>query len=339
LLDSARISRPAEGPWSQEVNGLRARVVLKRTHVFYGTPIISPFLELQNVSDVANPMKVRWTRQAMKLRVLDAQGRKLEEAPSAHSGGIIEKLDLILPCTSTLSFDASLGGLSVAGDSVGQLESWTFDRADKDYYLHAVLEIPEGDRNNDGSIPWDGKIEIPPVLVPLRPDKFDSAKLGPVIQSLGNMMVGADGNVSEKATRALSLLDDPRVIPWYVKAMDTRDYELVLSALERLAMFNSDAALEGIKKGMQQRKGERYNDAFRQSAAEALSRSPSSNSKKLLLTLWDDPYREVRFIVAEALGKMKDGESLSLLKKMCRDSDKGVLEQALESLELRGEKP
>ena len=33
----------AESPWSQAIDGLQARVVLKWTEVFDGTPIISPF--------------------------------------------------------------------------------------------------------------------------------------------------------------------------------------------------------------------------------------------------------------------------------------------------------
>lgn len=341
-LYDAAVERPAgppvEAPWSKAVGGLQARIVLKRREVFGGTQIISPFLELRNVSNVMNPMKVAWTRQSMKFRVLDAQGHQLKEGPSAHSGPVVEKLDLLLPVNSTLSFDISMGGLGVSGDEAGQLETWVFDRDDKNYYLHAVLEIPEGKRGKDEfAVPWDGRIEMPRVLVPLKPMKLIPAKVGPLIETLGARMLTANSDVSDEAIRALSLIDDPRVIPWYLKAMDTDRYELKYAALDRLARFNSDAALDGIKKAMR-RTNEKDNDTFRHLAAESLLRSPHPGAMKLLLTMWDDPYREVRVQVVEALGKMKSDESFELLKKMSHDPDEGVRNQAIDCLESRTKK-
>jgi len=340
-LESAR-GAPAETPWSNPVNGLQARIVLKRTHVFAGTPIISPFLELRNVTNVMNPMPVHWTRESMKFRVLDAQGRELPEAPSAHSGPVIDKIDLVLPLRSTLTFDVSMGGLGISPDKAGQLETWVFKRDDKEYYLHAVVEIPESapERDRNGyARPWHGKIEMPRVLVPLKPDKLDPAKVGPLIQELGTRMLRANWDLSEEASRVLSLVDDPRVIPWYVKAVDSRDRALKYAALDRLAKFNSDAAIEGIKKAMPRKAGDKENDSLHVIAAEALSRSPHPEAKNFLLTLWNDPNHYVRWTVADTLGTMQTKESLDLLKKMLHDPDEGVRNKAKDSLESRTEKP
>jgi hypothetical protein len=52
--------RTNRATWSNAVNGLQARIALKRTSVFNGTPVISSFLELRNVSRVMNPMNVAW---------------------------------------------------------------------------------------------------------------------------------------------------------------------------------------------------------------------------------------------------------------------------------------
>jgi HEAT repeat protein len=68
-------------------------------------------------------------------------------------------------------------------------------------------------------------------------------------------------------------------------------------------------------------------------------RSPHPEAKKLLLTMWNDPYREVRVIVLEALDKMHTKESPELLKKMSHDADEGVRNQAVEYLELRTGEP
>ena len=336
----AACTAQADAPWSKPVNGLQARIFLKRTEVFQGTPIIATFLELRNVSNVMNPMRVAWTRRGMKLRVLDSKGREVTPGPVAHSGPVVDKLDLLLPLRSTLAFDVSEGGWGVFADKAGQLETWTFERDDQDYYLHAVLEVAEGRRARDGfTLPWHGKLEIPRVLVPLKPEKLDPATLGPLIEKLGRKMFSGDCDVSQEAVRALSLVDDPRVVPWYVKAMDTDQYDLKFAALDRLARFNSDAAIEGIKQGMRPQKDERDKDVIRHLAASALLRSPHPQAKKLLLTMRDDPYREVRVIVVEALGKMHDKESLDLLEKLSHDADKGVREQAAECLESRTKKP
>ena len=126
--------------------------------------------------------------------------------------------------------------------------------------------------------------------------------------------------------------------------MDDYEPESAFEALGRLASFNDDAALEGIKKGMrppagktQRREGD--NDTVRHSTACALLRSRHPEAKQLLLTMWNDPYREVRVIVVDALAKMKMPESLDLLRKMTHDSDKGVRDSASECLESRAEKP
>jgi hypothetical protein len=96
----------------------------------------------------------------------------------------------------------------VSQERAGQLEAWTFPRDVKDYYLHAVLEVPESNRGgNDFARPWYGKIEMPPVLVPLKAEKFDPAKLAPLIEELGRRMLEARGDVSYEASHALSLDD------------------------------------------------------------------------------------------------------------------------------------
>ena len=99
-----------------------------------------------------------------------------------------------------------MGGLSVGADMAGQLEDVAFERDDKDYYLHVVFEVPDSRLIGDGLVrPWHGKIEIPPVLVPLKRKKVDPAKLGPVIEKLGREMLGSchDSAEQEAATRAL----------------------------------------------------------------------------------------------------------------------------------------
>ena len=184
-------------------------------------------------------------------------------------------------------------------------------------------------------------------------DELDTpavAKPGELIQQLGKKLLATNWAVSEEAVRTLSLIDDPRVIPWYVKALDTNRYYLKYAALDRLARFPGDTALEGLKKGMKTQGADigncstpevaaRMADNIRHYAACALSRSPHPEAKKLLLGMWDDPYSGVRVTVLHALGKMNSVESLALLRKMTQDPDEGVRSEALRYLRLRTEKP
>ncbi len=346
----------AEGAtWSQTVNGLQARITLKRSAVSNGTPIISTYLELRNVSNSATPMRLAWAREKMKFRVIDADGRELPLAMGCGNWRSLGTQNLVIPNRGTLSFDISSRGLGIPGDQAGLIDlgstyNWVFKHGGKDYYLRAVLEIPKNKNDKDDRNWWHGKIEIPPVKVPLKPEPVDPAKLGDLIRQLGGKMLATNSNVSEKAVRALSLIDDERVIPWYLKAMDTNRYGLKFAALDRLSRFNSDEALRGLKKGMTTRGADIGNcttDAvaaqaaggIRHSAACALSRSPHPEARKMLLSLWNDPSRAVRMTVLHELGRMDSAKSLNLLKKMSKDPDKDVRKEALRYLKLRETHP
>ena len=330
-------ARPAKAPWSQTVNGLQARITLKRSKVINGTLIISTYLHLRNVSGCGAPMKLAWSSEKdaytcdkMTFRVVDADGRELPGGFGLYSEEVSRKPDLVIPNDGTLSFNISRRGAGIPVDQAGLIDlgpssCWEFKSKEKDYYLRAVLEIPKTKRNDEDRNWWHGRIELPPVLVPLKPEPMAPAKLGKLIQQLGNKMFSTNSAVSEKAIRALSLIDDERVIPWYLKAMDTNRRSLENAALDRLCMFNTDEAFHGLKKG--------------KASAHILSRSPHPEARKLLLSMWNDPSKWVRITVLHELGEMNSAESLKLLKKMSKDSDKDVRSEALRYLKLRKAHP
>jgi hypothetical protein len=47
-----------DGGWSSPVNGLQARLSVARGQPLNGTPLITTYLELRNVADVANVMEL-----------------------------------------------------------------------------------------------------------------------------------------------------------------------------------------------------------------------------------------------------------------------------------------
>src|SRR5215468_8842097 len=55
---SALASGEETGAWSEPVDGLRGRLIAKEGSVFHGTKMVDIYMELENVSDVGNPMQL-----------------------------------------------------------------------------------------------------------------------------------------------------------------------------------------------------------------------------------------------------------------------------------------
>lgn len=342
-------------PWSEAVNGLRARLILKRSRVTNGTPIIATYLVLQNVSDVMNPLTVSWSGQRMKFRVVDANGKELPTANLPIDGQTLAgDFDLMLPIRGQLSFDISCHGRGIPGDKAALIDldsehGWVIEPGTGPWFLKATLEIPKvKDARRGVTMPWHGSLELPPVEIPLKSEPLDEATLGKRIAELGPLLTHDDYRIAEKAEADLSLIDDPRVISWYVKALDDDRRSVKTSALDRLAQFNSDEALEGIREGMKTQ-AQDIGDAseaqkpqsaagVRHYAAAALSRSPHPQAKPLLLTMKDDPNDAVRINVLHALGKMDTPESLEMIRTMTNDRAEMVRDEAKRYLKLRTDK-
>ena len=121
----AAAAKPEQSAWSAAVNGLQARLMLKRTAVVNGTPIISTYLELRNVANVGNPMLLRGANAKQEFKVIDADGRALPPPASMEfdgkTGGI-GGIDLVIPWHGTLSFDISGCGLGIPADKAGLID-------------------------------------------------------------------------------------------------------------------------------------------------------------------------------------------------------------------------
>jgi hypothetical protein len=338
--------------WSETVNGMCARIFLKRSHVSNGTPILATYLVLRNVSDVANPMKLPWSDARLMFQVVDGAATEVPNWNGPYDGSVTIPVDLVLPYGSELSFDISHHGMGIPGDKgalidLGSSDNWIIESDRGEFYLKARIEIDKPKQDRDGSMRvWHGRLELPPAVIPLTPEAIDASTLGKRIDQLGSRMLAPDSRVS----RELSLIDDPRVIPWYVKAMHTDSYDLKFAALDRLSRFEGDEAFRGLKKGMSTQGADIGNcstpevaassaNNIRHSAANALARSPHPEAKRLLMSMASDPYSGVKISVLHSLGKMDTQESLELLKKMSRDSSESVRNEAVRYLKLRGVEP
>jgi hypothetical protein len=341
-----------EAPWSPESNGLCARLSMRRGEVNNGTAMIVTYLELKNARDLGSAMRLAGYAERMKFTVTDTEGREVPQTSGAFDGFSFDTPALVLPHDSALRFRIGPQGWGVPADQaalvdLGSSFGWVLPRDGKAYFLQGVLEIAEekkGDRDH-----WHGRLELPRSRIPTAPEPVDPATLAARIEELGRKMLGKNYQEAEAATRELSLIDDPRVIPWYVKAVKTDSYELKFSALDRLSRFAGDEALDGLKIGMATQGRDIGNtttaavaassaENIRHSAAVALARSPHPQARALLFSMEEDAATAPRITVIQAAAKMDSPESLALLKRRAQDVDQRVREEAARLLKLRESK-
>ncbi len=345
-----------EATWSKPVNGLQARIVLKRFEVFNGTPIMATYLHLRNASDVMNPLTIPWDTKLIKFHVVDAKGKQILNRSFEYDGPMLDgTVNLVLPVRGELSFDYSSHGLGIPPDNgaaidLGPDACWIIEPNQGDCFLRSTLEVPgSGPLRGGMTRSWHGRIELPPVKIPVGTEPIDKATAEAKIKELAPKMLEDNGRASEDARRALSLINDPAVIPWYVKALDSNSYDLKFCALDKLSRFNSDKALAALKRGVATQATDVAHNAnanvtptlaqnIRGSAAQGLARSPHPDAKRFLLSLWNNPDRNVRLEVVHVLGRMDTPESLALLEKMSGDDDELVRSEAKRYLKLRNDK-
>jgi hypothetical protein len=153
--------------WLSPVNGLQARLTLARGQALNGTALITTYLELRNVANVANVMEVPLNLEAIQFEVVDDQDKLLAHTSLPYDGLTVELGILRLPHDSYLRFDISRHGAGVPKNQaalldLGVLHVWLFSPGDKhSYYLRGRFSIePRKDRT------WSGIIELPKVKIP-----------------------------------------------------------------------------------------------------------------------------------------------------------------------------
>src|SRR5438477_12869771 len=93
--------------WSPPVNGLQARLSVARGQALNGTPLITTYLELRNVADVANVMELPFNPEPMRFEVVDDQDKLLAQKGMVYDELSVELGMLRLPHDSYLRFDIS----------------------------------------------------------------------------------------------------------------------------------------------------------------------------------------------------------------------------------------
>jgi hypothetical protein len=165
---------PAVGPWSEVAQGIRGRLAVDFGPDLAGAEMAVVYLEIQNVSDVANPKELWFDpgRSLVEWNLQDEQGRKIPKP-----GGIVASIMMMgpywitLPHDATLRFRASVSGYGIQpnGGIAFQLPGafWQVARQPGvTYELSAtfVSSPPKGDIRHA----WRGRLLLPSVKIPDR---------------------------------------------------------------------------------------------------------------------------------------------------------------------------
>jgi hypothetical protein len=167
-LSDPQIPEP-DTVWSEPVNGLRARLLVLPSEKPQ-SPFCRVYIEFQNVSDVGNPMKVRFTPDTLGLAVADEKGKTLAITTGNYDGGSPIGEPLLLPYEGTLRFRISFPGLGYMPErdkvivDVGPFKSWIIPQDDSTYYLSGTLSIKK-EKGDHPYMDWSGTLILPGVAI------------------------------------------------------------------------------------------------------------------------------------------------------------------------------
>lgn len=162
---------------------------------------------------------------------------------------------------------------------------------------------------------------------------------GKVIEKFGQDLFVDPSEKSIEALKALTFINDERVIKYFVKIAglvsetNNKFYDYRFYAFRPLAKFNNKDAFEAIIKQINS-----PNDEIRREVAISLSNSPYPQAENFLLTMRNDKSDAVRLDVVHYLGKTKTSKSTAILKSMLNDNFEWVRKEAKRYLQERAEK-
>ena len=168
LVLTASVSQADEKPdsegWSAPTNGLQARIVLEQKAKLYGTRNLVPYLELKNVSNVGNPMRVNCATRNVKFELINGDGKVLRDgwAGNRRSGPHAEPGTIVLPHDSFIRIGMYCSNWGVRRDSTAMIATdsgaWTLTPEEKGTTFLRVT-VHRDKQKDDKERFWNGKIQ------------------------------------------------------------------------------------------------------------------------------------------------------------------------------------
>jgi hypothetical protein len=142
------IDREPTGAWSDEVDGLQARLSVMQAGTKFGVRWLIPILELRKNSDRADPMRVRLggtvlQRHQLQVDLLDSNGAVVvDRGGPPHSGPEPMLGDINLPRKSWIRINLEWTGWGVSPGASAMVSTVnaarTFDSRENGQFLHPL---------------------------------------------------------------------------------------------------------------------------------------------------------------------------------------------------------
>ena len=166
---SPKVFAPGEEDviWSEPVNGIKARLLLKEGGTDFGVKFLIPYLELKNVSDISRNLKISCDSTHLKVELVDYAGKSVTEHSSTErSGPYVPLPEVILPYGSSICLDLECNTWGIDPSAAAAVCTysgcWMFKESENGKFrLRATLQDEATASLPDKNI-WHGKIKTPP---------------------------------------------------------------------------------------------------------------------------------------------------------------------------------
>ncbi len=153
--------------WSSPTHGLQARITLVEKPKINGTRLFVPYLELRNVGDAANPMKVRCGDGHVQFELVVADCKVARNGWSLRRSGPHPDT-VALPLDSSMRIGMYCGNWGVPKDAAAMISTdsgaWVFQAQEKGkVFLRATIKGEKVESHPDRT--WHGSIQTPLVEV------------------------------------------------------------------------------------------------------------------------------------------------------------------------------
>lgn len=159
---ASRGGTPVTEGWSIYENGLKARVSLEQRAKFNGTRKLAPYLELRNLSQLANPVRVRCDEQHVTFDLVDADGKVLDPTSLPLDGISPEIETIVLPFDSSIRMYMGASIWGVPKDAAAMISTensaWVLKPEQKGKtFLRVTIHGDKSGERKDHI--WHGKIQ------------------------------------------------------------------------------------------------------------------------------------------------------------------------------------
>lgn len=159
------------GAWSPVVQGIQGRLIVSQGEKVNGTWLPHVYLELRNVSDVADPVNIYYGNgEGLRCEVMDSQNKKLADEMTLDFDAMLPPpYEIVLPYDSSLRFRVSVPGWGIpknAGAFFGVRGGpWIIPgNVSGDYILQGVFS-PKAIHKIGFQREWHGTLLLPKVKV------------------------------------------------------------------------------------------------------------------------------------------------------------------------------